>query len=57
MKFSAKIVDCIQLLTIYLYGVSQGYEYACDKAKQNPGVLSFIPQKIRATIPTNFFHF
>ena len=40
MKFSIKIVDCIQLLTIFakhfILGVSQGYEYVCDKAKQNP---------------------
>ena len=49
MELSAKIVDCIQLLIIFakhfILGVSQGYEYASDKAKQNPGALSLIPQK------------
>ena len=56
MNFSAKIVDCIQPLTIYSHGVSQCYEYARDKAKQNPGALSLTPQKIRTTIPANFLH-
>ena len=40
MELSAKIVDCSQPLTIYanhfILGVSQGYEFASDKAKQNP---------------------
>ena len=48
MKFSTKIVDCIQLLTIFAkhftLGVSQGYEYVSDKAKQNAGAMSLIPQ-------------
>ena len=61
MEFSTKIVDCIHLLTIlakhFMLGVSQGYEYVSDKAKQNPGVLSLIPQKIRTAISANFFHF
>ena len=61
MEFSTKIVDCIQPLTIFakhfILGVSQGYEYASDKAKQNPGALSLIPQKIRTAISANFFHF
>ena len=33
--------------------VSQGYEYASDKTKQNPGVLSFISQKIRTAVSAN----
>ena len=37
----AKIVDCIQPLTFFendfILFVSQGYEYASDKTKQNPG--------------------
>ena len=57
MEFSAKIVDCIQPLTIsakhFVIGVSQGYEYVSDKAKQNPGALSLIPQKIRTVISGN----
>ena len=61
MEFSTKIVDCIQPLTIFakhfILGVSQGYEYVSDKAKQNPGALSLIPQKIRTAIPANFLHF
>ena len=61
MEFSTKIVDCIHLLTIFakhfILSVSQGYEYVSDKAKQNPGVLSIIPQKIRTAISANFFHF
>ena len=61
MERSAKIVDCIQLLTIFakhfILAVSQGYEYASDKAKQNPGALSLIPQEIRAATSANFFHF
>ena len=50
MEISAKIVDCIRRLTIFakhfILGVSQRYEYASDKAKQNPGALSLIPQKL-----------
>ena len=46
MKLLAKIVDCIPPLTIFskdfMLGVLQGYEYACDKTKQNPGALSFV---------------
>ena len=61
MEFSTKIVDCIQLLTIFakhfVIGVSQGCEYVSDKAKQNPGALSLIPQKIRTAISANVFHF
>ena len=38
MELSAKLVDCIQLLTIFAkhfkLGVSQGYEYVRDKGKQ-----------------------
>ena len=61
MELSAKIVDYIRSLTIFaehfILGVSQGYEYASDKAKQNPSALSLIPQKIRTAIYTNSFHF
>ena len=61
MEFSTKIVDGIQPLTIiakhFILGVSQGYEYVSDKAKQNPGVLSLILQKIRTAISASFLHF
>ena len=61
MGLSAKIVDSIQPLTIFakhlILGVSQGYEYASHKAKQNPDALSLVPQKIRTAISANFFHF
>ena len=44
MNLFVKIVDCIQPLTIFgkhfILGVSQGYEYASDKTKQNSGALS-----------------
>ena len=44
----------MQPLTIFakhfILVVSQGYEYAFDKAKQMPGALSFILQKIRTAI-------
>ena len=47
MEFFEKIVDCIQPLTIFAEHftlfVSQGYEYASDKTKQTPDMLSFIP--------------
>ena len=55
----AKIVDCIQPLTIFsenfLLGVSQDYEYASDKTKQSPGALSFISQKIRTAVSAHLF--
>ena len=60
MELSAKIVDCIQPLAIFVkhfIKCSQGYEYASDKAKENPVVLSLIPQKIRAATYANIFHF
>ena len=61
MEVSAKIVDCIQPFTTFtkhfILGVSQSYEYASDKAKQNPGVLSLIPLEITTAISANFFHF
>ena len=57
--FFAKIVDCIQPLTIFakhfILFVSQGYEYASEKTEQNLGVLSFISQKIRTIISANLF--
>ena len=37
--------------------LSQGYEYAFGEAKQNPGALSLIPQKISTAVSANFFHF
>ena len=59
MKLFAKIVDCIQPLTIFVkqfkLGISQGYEYVFDKTKQNPGPLPFISQKIRTAISANLF--
>ena len=55
-----KIVDCIQPLTIFakhfIVGVSQGYEYTSDKAKQNWDGLSLIAHKVRTVISGNFFH-
>ena len=59
MELFAKIVDCIQPFTIFaehfILGVSQGYEYASDKTKQNNGALSFILQKIKTAISANLF--
>ena len=40
-----------------MLGISQGYEYASDKTKQNPGVLSFVSQIISCPISANLFHF
>ena len=61
MELSEKTVDCIQTLVIFakqfILSVSQGYEMASDKAKQNPGALLFISQKVRTAISANFFHF
>ena len=49
IELFSKIVDCIQRFTSFakhfILGVSQGHEYTSDKAKQNPGPLSLIPQK------------
>ena len=59
MKLFAKIVDCIQPLTIFVkqfkLGISQGYEYVFDNTKQNPGPLPFISQKIRTAVSANLF--
>ena len=61
MELSAEIVDCIQLFNIFakhfILDVSQGYEYASNKAKQNPSASSLTPQKRRTAITANFFHF
>ena len=61
MELSSKLVDCIQPLTLFakhfILGVSQGYEYACDQAKQNTGALSLIARKIKPAISVNLFHF
>ena len=58
MERSANIVDSIKLLTIFakysILGVSQG---TTDKTKQKLGALSFISQKNRTTVSTDFFHF
>ena len=52
MEIFAKIVDCIQPLTIF---GKQIYQYASDKTKQNPGALSSISQNIK--ISTHFHKF
>ena len=61
MELSAEIVDYVQPLTIlakrFMLGVSQCYEYASDKTKQNPGALLFIPLKIKTVLSANLFHF
>ena len=58
MERSANIVDSIKLLTIFakysILGVSQG---TSDKTKQKLGALSFISQKNRTAISTDFLHF
>ena len=57
MELSAKILDCIQPLTVakhFIWGVLQGHEYVSHEAKQNHGALSLFPQKIRTA---NFFYF
>ena len=58
-KWLTKMV--VQPLTIFgkssTLGVSQGYEYICHETKQKPGTFSFISQKIRNTVPADFFHF
>ena len=57
-SFLQKIVDFTQPLTIFakhfILPVSQGYEYASDKTKQNPGALSIISQEIRTVIFATF---
>ena len=54
MELFAKIFDCIQpLAKHFILFVSQSYEYASDKTKQNPGVLSFISQKTRTAVSAN----
>ena len=40
----------------FILGVSQGYEYSSDEAKQNSGGLSLIPQRDSSTISANFFN-
>ena len=61
MEHFAKVVDCIQPLTIFakhfVLGVSQGYENASDKTKQSRGALSFISQKISPVVSANLIHF
>ena len=51
MKLYARTIACNQPFTFLskhsTLGASQGYEYASDKAKQNPGALSLNCQKIR----------
>ena len=47
MELSSKIVDCIQLITIFakhfILWLSQGHGYDSDNAKQNFDALSLIP--------------
>ena len=61
MELFVKIVDCIQPLTIlekhFILGLSQGYNYASDKTKPNPGALSLISTKNRTEISANSFQF
>ena len=61
MKLSAKIVECIQPLTIFakhfILGVSQGYEYTSDKAKAIHCALLLIPPQIKTAISANFIRF
>ena len=56
-----KIVDCIQPLSIFAklfrLSVLQGYEYASDETRQNPGILSFISQKNETAMSEKFFQF
>ena len=61
MEFLAKIVHCIQPLTIFAKHFtlvfSQGYEYASDKTKQNPfnnffGEIKEIQNKLGSIILT-----
>ena len=50
MRFFAKLVDCILLLTICakhsILKFLQADEYASDETKQKPHALSFTSQKI-----------
>ena len=52
------MVDCIQLSTTFaehfILNVSQGYEYASNKTKQNPVAFSFISKKIRTSMHVSF---
>ena len=61
MELFVKIVDRIQPVTIlekhFILGLSQGYNYASDKTKQNPGALSLISTKNRTEISANSFQF
>ena len=60
-SFFAKLVDCIQPLTIFakhfILGVPQVYEYVSNNTKRNLCELLFIWQKIRTVISASFFHF
>ena len=61
MELYAKIVHYTQPLIIFakhfILGVPQGHEHAFDNAKQNPGALSPISQKLRTATSANFSHF
>ena len=61
MELFAKLVDCIQPLTVFgkhsILGISQAFEYASDKTKQKPGAFSFMSQNIWNAISADFFHF
>ena len=58
MGLFAKIVDCIQPLTIFakhlMLRVSQGCKYASNKTKANADALSIISQKISTKISAKF---
>ena len=58
-KAFAKIVDCIQPLTVFtkqfILFVSQGYEYASDKTKQYMVCCHLFHKKTRAAISANLF--
>ena len=60
MEHSANTVDSIKSLTIFakysILGVSQG-KCTSDKTKQKLSGLSFISQKNRTAISTDFLHF
>ena len=59
MELFAEMVDCIQLSTTFaehfILNVSQGYEYASNKTKQNPVAFSFISKKIRTSMHVSSF--
>ena len=59
MKPFVKIIYCFKSLAFFakcfILFIRYGYEYATDKSKQNPDVLSFISQRIRNAVSANLF--